>query len=419
MQRCINILLLLLTTSINAMDEFPLDPRCKKIVESFEKTPYNQIHQAKIPSLKELCLPVIPEVIAKKCRLKENTFYEDYSEADKQKIGNVMQQIPRELHQPIISACLLPNFKKKPETVVLDGTFRNVSPNHTYICLALDKTLSILDTKQHYNVVKRITCNEYCRSAVFSEDSNSLAYLSLQSLSVYDLVSEQNKKVINNLPLDLFAFNNVEILAANSGKLSLWNFKDDMPSSRIHDLTFVKKSVFCTNNRLAFIKWANKCITILDIDANTLKILKGHTDDDIHDLKSHNKDFKTTLASASKDKTIRIWNIDKTGGDECIAILPQLSSAMDFNPDGTLLIASYDKTMYLWNIATQECIASYTDQNIYPIHFISWAHNGSSIIITHDKDKPTYPSTLYTFNIPYAALGNYLAQLKKSQEDIL
>jgi WD40 repeat protein len=64
----------------------------------------------------------------------------------------------------------------------------------------------------------------------------------------------------------------------------------------------------------------------------------------------------TKLVSASKDKTLRLWNV-ATG--ECEQTLAGHSSAVNsagFSPDGTKLVsASNDTTLRMWDVATGEC----------------------------------------------------------------
>ncbi|MEG4797561.1 CHAT domain-containing protein, partial [Microcoleus sp. LAD1_D1] len=66
-----------------------------------------------------------------------------------------------------------------------------------------------------------------------------------------------------------------------------------------------------------------------------------------------------TLASASRDKTIKVWNLQS---QKPIATLPGHSDwviSVAFSPDGkTLASASYDGTIKLWNLQSQKPIAT-------------------------------------------------------------
>ena len=68
----------------------------------------------------------------------------------------------------------------------------------------------------------------------------------------------------------------------------------------------------------------------------------------------------TLIASASWDKTVRLWRAD-TG--ECMQTLEghgDFVTSAAFSPDGTLIAsASYDRTVRLWRADTGECVQIY------------------------------------------------------------
>ena len=65
----------------------------------------------------------------------------------------------------------------------------------------------------------------------------------------------------------------------------------------------------------------------------------------------------TQLASASDDRTVKIWNV---GTGHCLQTLEGHSHwahSVAFSPDGTQLAsASDDRTVKIWNAATGHCL---------------------------------------------------------------
>jgi len=85
------------------------------------------------------------------------------------------------------------------------------------------------------------------------------------------------------------------------------------------------------------------------------------------------------LASASHDKTVRLWD-QSTGAFRCILVgHSDAVTAVAFSPDSQLLAsASHDKTVRLWNLSTSACrctFAGYTKRGI----FTGWQVPGVSI----------------------------------------
>ena len=86
------------------------------------------------------------------------------------------------------------------------------------------------------------------------------------------------------------------------------------------------------------------------------------------------------LASASFDKTVRIWNIaTKT----CIAVLNKHSSAVYsvwFSPHGKYIVSGgIDCEMNIWRISDQKLIATY-QANSY-IYDVKWNNQGDKIAL--------------------------------------
>ncbi|NBD15042.1 MAG: FHA domain-containing protein [Cyanobacteria bacterium] len=86
-----------------------------------------------------------------------------------------------------------------------------------------------------------------------------------------------------------------------------------------------------------------------------------------------------TLASASGDKTIKLWNLET--GEETLSITAHklAINALAFSPDGaTLASASGDKTIKLWNLETGEETLSITAHKL-AINALAFSPDGATL----------------------------------------
>jgi hypothetical protein len=129
--------------------------------------------------------------------------------------------------------------------------------------------------------------------------------------------------------------------------------------------------------------------------------LKGHSSLVCSIAFSHDS---TILASASWDKTVKLWNV-ATG--VCTATLEEHSDSCQsvaFSHDSTILAsASYDKTIKLWDVATGACTAT-LDVGAFITHLAFDATRSSlnTDVGTFTLNSPSSPSPLSTSAIPAA-----------------
>ncbi|KAM0348445.1 hypothetical protein ACHAP4_010960 [Fusarium culmorum] len=148
------------------------------------------------------------------------------------------------------------------------------------------------------------------------------------------------------------------------------------------------------STKLASASW-DKTVRIWNAETGDCeRVLEGHSDSVRSAVFSHDS---TKLASASDDKTVRIWNAE-TG--DCERVLEghskQVWSVM-FSHDSTRLAsASLDKTIRIWNAETGDCERVLED------------HSGpiGPVVFSHDSTKLASASGVKTIRIWNAETGD-------------
>ncbi|MFN6501753.1 MAG: AAA-like domain-containing protein [Nostoc sp. DedQUE01] len=100
-------------------------------------------------------------------------------------------------------------------------------------------------------------------------------------------------------------------------------------------------------------------------DDKTIKLWNLHTSKEIITLSGHSSSVNSvvfspdgkTLASASDDKTIKLWNLDT--GKEITTLRGHSEGVISvvFSPDGKTLASAADKTIKLWNLNLDDLLA--------------------------------------------------------------
>ncbi|AFZ07218.1 WD-40 repeat-containing protein [Oscillatoria nigro-viridis PCC 7112] len=86
-----------------------------------------------------------------------------------------------------------------------------------------------------------------------------------------------------------------------------------------------------------------------------------------------------TLASASFDNTIKLWNVETQKPSATLTGHRNSVRSVAFSPDGkTLASASSDKTIKLWNVETQKPIATFTWHS-YSVDSIAFSPDGQTL----------------------------------------
>ncbi|MGI2903573.1 AAA-like domain-containing protein, partial [Tolypothrix sp. VBCCA 56010] len=147
----------------------------------------------------------------------------------------------------------------------------------------------------------------------------------------------------------------------------------------------------------------------------TIKLWNLATGKEITSLTGHKESVNSvvfspdgkTLASASNDKTIKLWNL--ATGKEITSLTGHQESvnSVVFSPDGkTLASASNDKTIKLWNLATGKEIASLTGHQ-------DWVN---SVVFSPDGKTLASASNDKTIKLWNLATGKEIASLTGHQD---
>ncbi|EXL66214.1 hypothetical protein FOPG_17596 [Fusarium oxysporum f. sp. conglutinans race 2 54008] len=152
----------------------------------------------------------------------------------------------------------------------------------------------------------------------------------------------------------------------------------------------------------------DKTVRIWNVETGDCeRVIEGHSDEVISVVFSHDS---TKLASASRDETVRIWNAE-TG--ECERVLEGHSewvTSVMFSHDSTKLAsASRDETVRIWNAETGEC------------ERVLEGHGGwvNSVVFSHDSIKLASASDDKTVRIWNVETGNCERVLEGLSDEVI
>jgi len=175
------------------------------------------------------------------------------------------------------------------------------------------------------------------------------------------------------------AANNQTIVWANKNNLNAWNpnpMIDSYLKAHFKQSTHkgtIYKVIFHSKGELIASASADKTIRLWNvvtglpiiIDGNLEgHILKGHTGS-VHTIAFNNNIAGYMLISGSDDSTIRVWQLfNEIRGWECTKVIKAHSKPVlevVFSPTDASLFASIslDNTVKLWDVSTYKCIGSY------------------------------------------------------------
>ncbi|WP_019503871.1 AAA-like domain-containing protein [Pleurocapsa sp. PCC 7319] len=244
---------------------------------------------------------------------------------------------------------------------------------------------------QGTNIINEIKDNEY-----FGSNSEGMSLLSLAmelGQKLYPFVSndkllqENTSSTILSLYKINSKFREIELLRGHESKSS------------------IKSISYSPDGKTIASASADKTIRIWDVTTgNILQVLNGH-DRSVTSI-SYSPDGKT-IASASADKTIRIWDVTTGNILQVLTGHENSINNVTYSPDGkTITSASTDKTIRIWDVATGQELQTLSGHTRY-VNDLSYSPDGKTIA-TASADK-----TIRIWNV---TTGNTL-QILTGHED--
>lgn len=122
-------------------------------------------------------------------------------------------------------------------------------------------------------------------------------------------------------------------------------------------------------------------------DDKTVRLWDAVTGDGLVECKGHDNfvfcidQYHSMMVSGSFDETVKLWDI-RSG--ECVSTLPAHSdpvTAVGFNRDGTCVCsASHDGLIRIWDVATGECLKTIFAAGNPPVSSVKYSPNGKYLL---------------------------------------
>src|SRR5919202_1016785 len=209
-----------------------------------------------------------------------------------------------------------------------EGSIYNISfspDNKTIASASGDGTIRLWNTKDG-TLIKTLNNTGKTLHVEFSPDGTKLAFGGNDnSIKLWNL-ENQESIILGRHPntgkykgrISFVKFNRPGTSLASSdydGNIILWNTKDNKITNKIITKDFVNSISISQNSKIIAAANADTTIKLWNLDGTPIKTLQGHRDQVAWVSFLNDGDIKTnTIASASDDKTVRLWRV----GDKAI-----------------------------------------------------------------------------------------------------
>lgn len=258
--------------------------------------------------------------------------------------------------------------------------------NKCIVSASNDKTLRIWDTNtgQCLHIIE-VLCDVH--SATFSPDGNHIISAD-HGIHVWDVKTGSCVQTIggnNNYYAAYYSLDGKYIVSANDYSIIIWNANTGECLQTIKvGIGFNRFVAFSPDGKRIVSTATDFDGTIRIWDVKTVikkeKLLKGHTGR-IEEA-NFSPDMKHII-SASKDSTIRIWDVN-TG--KCLKTIKDHSgrvSSAAYSPDMKSIVStSRDSTICIWDVNTGKCLWI-SEKYVNEVNHASYSPDGKHIVSVH------------------------------------
>lgn len=199
----------------------------------------------------------------------------------------------------------------------------------------------------------------------FSHDGKLIAMCSEDAIKIWDLENGFERAVLRGHVRDVnaIAFSPDGRKLASGGKdntAKIWNVPPNDPRGILRSHTAgISKLAFSRDGKLLASGSDDKTVKLWDVESERERLtLRGHAEKIITAAFSPNG---VTLATAGADGKIFFWDV-VTGKQSFSISTPKPTSALDFSPDGKLLVTGHwwweDPEVRLWSTTSGEMVCS-------------------------------------------------------------
>ena len=277
--------------------------------------------------------------------------------------------------------------------VVYSATF---SPDGKYIISAsADKTVRVWDVENDYKCIKILGGHTLAVvSLSYSRDGNFFATGSsdrtIRLWDINNLTQKDHKEVAGDLKEGYKLECNNFVLSISKNDIEIYDLDSEQRIETLKGHTdYIKSASYSPDGKYIASASDDKTIRIWDVNNHyeCIKTLEGHTDEVLHLSFSPDGEY---IVTTSSDKTIRIWDVKNDF--ECIKTIEGYEYkpySVTFSPDGKYILAILkDKSIQMWHVYYDfECFNFLSG---YKARDLKFSPNGKYLMIFSNENNDIY-----------------------------